>query len=67
MAEPARVKVEYAFKVNLGNFENVEVRVGVEDSVREGETVRVAYERIDKFVSERVANEVAEARDLGGK
>jgi hypothetical protein len=67
MAEPARVKVEYAFKVNLGNFENVEVRVGVEDSVREGETVKVAYERIDKFVSERVANEVAEARDLGGK
>lgn len=64
MTEPARVKVEYAFKVNLGDYENVEIRIGVEDSAREGETVKSAFDRIDKFVSERVNNEVAEARTL---
>lgn len=62
MPEPTRIKIEYAFKVNLGNFENVEVRVGVEDNVRQNETVSEAYDRIDKFVSAKVKHEVAEAK-----
>ena len=57
-----RVRVGYEFTVNLGNFENIKIKVDVEDSTRNNETVAQAYERIDKFVSDRVAVEVAEAR-----
>lgn len=62
MTEPARVTVEYSYTVNLGDFENIKIHVGVEDSVREGENVPKAYERIEKFVSERVTQEVLAAR-----
>ena len=59
-----RVRVGYEFTINLGNFENVKVKVEVEDSPRGNETTADAYARIDKFVSERVAKEVAEARSV---
>lgn len=59
--------VGYSFTVNLGDFENVRVHVEVTDNPRGSETVAQAYDRIDKFVSERVSNEVAEARKLRTK
>lgn len=57
----ARVRVGYHFTVNLGNYENVKVVVEVEDSPRGSETVAEAYDRIEKFVSDKVSNEVAQA------
>jgi hypothetical protein len=60
----ARVTVGYAFTVNLGNFENVKVHVEVTDAPRKGETVKAAYDRIEKFVSDRVEEQIAEAREV---
>lgn len=56
------VTVGYAFTVNLGDFENVKVHVEVTDAPRKGENVKQAYDRIEKFVSDRVAEQVEEAR-----
>ena len=56
------VTVGYAYTVNLGDFENVKVHVEVTDTVRANENVEQAYLRIDKFVTSKVSNEVAQAR-----
>jgi len=45
-----KVKVDLSFTRNLGNFESIKIGIGVEDSVREGENVDSATERVYKFV-----------------
>lgn len=58
------VTVGYTFTVNLGNFENAKVHVEVTDGPRKGESVKAAYDRIEKFVSDRVTEQIAEAREV---
>ena len=37
-----RVKVDLSFTRNLGNYESIKIGVGIEDDVRQGETVEAA-------------------------
>jgi len=63
------VKVELQFVRNLGNYESVRISIGVEDSVRQGETVNEATERVYAFVEDKLvekSNEV-EAELKGNK
>ena len=52
------VKVELGFTKNLGNFESLRVNIGVEDFVRDGETVDDATERIYSFVEQKLVKKV---------
>lgn len=54
------VRVELGFTKNLGNFENLRVSIGVEDFVRDGETVDTATERVYSFVENKLVDKVAE-------
>ena len=45
-----RVKVDLSFTRNLGNYESIKIGIGVEDDVRQGETVDAATERVYSFV-----------------
>ena len=54
------VRVELGFTKNLGNFENLRVSIGVEDYVRDGETVDAATERVYSFVENKVVEKVGE-------
>lgn len=54
------VNAELTYTRNLGNFENVRVHVGVSDSVREGENVNVAFERVYSFVEKKLLEKVEE-------
>lgn len=54
------VRVELGFTKNLGNFENLRVTIGIEDFVRDGETVDAATERIYSFVENKVVDKVNE-------
>lgn len=56
------VTVGYAYTVNLGDFENVKVHVEVTDVPRGSEKAGDLYDRLDKFVSDRVNHEVAVAK-----
>jgi hypothetical protein len=58
----ARVKVELAYKVNMGEYESYEVRKSIEDDVRTGEKVREAHDRVEALVSDLIWPEVEEAR-----
>ena len=63
------VRVSLEFVRNLGNYESIRISIGVEDAVRQGETVDQATERVYAFVENKLiekSNEV-EAELKGNK
>ena len=64
--ETTRVRVSLKFVRNLGNYESVHVDIGVEDYVRQAETVDAAVDRVYTFVEGKLAEKVKEIEaDLG--
>ena len=64
-----KVKVELSFTRNLGNYESIKIGIGVEDTVRQGETVTSATERVYQFVEEKLIEKTREVEEelKGGK
>jgi hypothetical protein len=58
-----RVKVDLSFTRNLGNYESIKIGVGVEDDVREGETVDTATERVYTFVENKLIQKTVEIEE----
>lgn len=58
--ESTHVRVELQFVRNLGNYESLRVSIGVEDFVRQGETVDAATDRVYDFVESKVVEKVSE-------
>jgi len=64
--ETTRVRVALKFVRNLGNYESVHVDIGVEDFVRQNESVDSAVDRVYAFVEGKLAEKVKEIEaDLG--
>lgn len=57
------VRVELQFTRNLGNFESLRLAIGVEDFVREGETVTAATDRVYEFVEHKLMQKVGEMEE----
>lgn len=58
--ETTHVKVELQFVRNLGNYESLRVSIGVEDWVRDKESVDSATDRVYTFVEEKVIEKLTE-------
>jgi hypothetical protein len=61
MMSNTSVRVSLEFVRNLGNYESIRISIGVEDAVRQGETVDQATERVYAFVENKLiekSNEV---------
>jgi hypothetical protein len=58
-----RVKVDLSFTRNLGNYESIKIGVGVEDDVRQGETVDTATERVYGFVEAKLVEKTREVEE----
>ena len=58
-----RVKVDLSFTRNLGNYESIKIGVGVEDDVRQGETVDTATERVYAFVEGKLIQKTVEIEE----
>jgi hypothetical protein len=56
-----KVNVTLGYTLNLGNFQSLRLDLGVIDSKREGENVNDAFERVYKFVEDKLAEKVKEA------
>ena len=48
--------------LNLGNFQSLRLDLGIVDSKREGENVDEAFERIYKFVEDKLTDKIQEAK-----
>jgi hypothetical protein len=69
MTNNTSVRVALEFVRNLGNYESIRISIGVEDSLRQNETVDQATERVYTFVENKLiekANEI-EAELKGNK
>jgi hypothetical protein len=58
-----RVKIDLSFTRNLGNYESIKIGVGVEDDVRQGETVDAATERVYAFVENKLISKTQEVEE----
>lgn len=58
-----RVKVDLSFTRNLGNYESIKIGVGIEDDVRQGETVNDATERVYTFVENKLIEKTQEVEE----
>ena len=58
--QATNVRVELQFVRNLGNYESLRVSIGVEDYVRDGESVDEATDRVYDFVENKVVEKVSE-------
>ena len=58
-----RVKVDLSFTRNLGNFESIKIGIGVDDFVRDNETVDAATERVYKFVESKLIAKTQEVEE----
>lgn len=67
--EPTRVKVDLSYTRNLGNYESIKIGIGIEDSIRQGENVDSATERVYKFCEEKLIEKTREVEEelKGGK
>lgn len=65
---PTRVRVGLKFVRNLGNYESIHVDLGVEDYVRNEESVSQAMDRVYEFVESQLIEKVEEIEaDIHGK
>jgi hypothetical protein len=55
-----KVTVDLSFTRNLGNYESIKINIGVQDSVRQGETVDAATERVYAFVENKLIEKTQE-------
>jgi hypothetical protein len=62
-AMTTKVKVDLSFTRNLGNYESIRIGVGVEDEVRQGETVDTATERVYTFVENKLIEKTREVEE----
>jgi len=58
-----KVKVDLSFTRNLGNYESIKIGIGVEDDVRQGETVDSATERVYAFVENKLIEKTQEVEE----
>ena len=58
-----KVKIELSFTRNLGNYESIKIGIGIEDSVRQGETVDTATERVYAFVENKLIEKTREVEE----
>ena len=61
--ENTKVTVGLGYTLNLGNFQSLRIDISVADNKRDGENTNDAFERIYKFVEEKLAEKVKESVD----
>jgi len=59
--ESTKVSVALGYTLNLGNFQSLRFDFNVTDNARNGETVDQAFNRVYKFVEDKLTEKVKEA------
>jgi hypothetical protein len=60
--EDTKVSVTLGYTLNLGNFQSLRLDLGIVDSRRNGENVDQAFERVYKFVEDKLTDKINEAK-----
>ena len=60
--DSTKVNVTLGYTLNLGNFQSLRLDLGIVDSKRDGETTNEAFERVYKFVEDKLTEKINEAK-----
>ncbi len=60
--EETKVSVTLGYTLNLGNFQSLRLDLGIVDLKRDGENTDQAFERVYKFVEDKLTAKIAEAK-----
>ena len=60
--EPTKVSVTLGYTLNLGNFQSLRLDLGIIDNKRDGENTNEAFERVYKFVEDKLTEKINEAK-----
>lgn len=60
--ENTKINVTLGYTLNLGNFQSLRIDLGIVDSRRNGENIDQAFERVYKFVEDKLTAKVQEAK-----
>ena len=60
--EDTKVSVTLGYTLNLGNFQSLRLDLGIVDSRRNGESPDQAFERVYKFVEDKLTAKILEAQ-----
>jgi len=63
VTDRTQVRVDLSFTRNLGNYESIKIGIGVDDFVRENETVDAATDRVYKFVESKLISKTQEVEE----
>ena len=61
--DSTKVNVTLGYTLNLGNFQSLRLDLGIIDGKREGETTDQAFERVYKFVEDKLTEKIKEAQE----
>ena len=61
--DSTKVNVTLGYTLNLGNFQSLRLDLGIVDNKREGETTDQAFERVYKFVEDKLTEKIKEAQE----
>jgi len=60
--EDTKISVTLGYTLNLGNFQSLRLDLGIVDSRKNGENVNQAFERVYKFVEDKLTEKINEAK-----
>jgi len=60
--EETKVSVTLGYTLNLGNFQSLRLDLGVVENRKNGETIDQAFERVYKFVEDKLTAKINEAK-----
>jgi hypothetical protein len=60
--EETKVSVTLGYTLNLGNFQSLRLDLGVVDSKRDGENTDDAFNRVYRFVEDKLTEKIKEAQ-----
>ena len=60
--DSTKVSITLGYTLNLGNFQSLRLDLGVVDSKRDGENTDQAFERVYKFVEDKLTAKILEAQ-----
>jgi hypothetical protein len=60
--QDTKVSVTLGYTLNLGNFQSLRLDLGIVDSRRNGETPDQAFDRVYKFVEDKLTTKIKEAQ-----
>jgi len=64
---PDRVNYTFGMKINIGNYQSVDLHSSFSSDIKDGETPEEAYQRVVEFVESSISPKIDEVKEIYGQ